>query len=70
VKEKNYWITQGIKISCKHKRSLCTFTKNSSGPEAKAHCIKYGKILRKVIKEAKKQRYRKRITKSYKLKRI
>jgi len=23
LKDKNDWITQGIKISCKHKRSLC-----------------------------------------------
>jgi hypothetical protein len=44
-KEKNDWITQGIKISCKHKRSLYTFTKNSNDPKAKAHYIKYCRIL-------------------------
>jgi hypothetical protein len=32
-KEKNDWITQGIKISCKDKRSLYTFTKNSNDPK-------------------------------------
>ena len=28
--DKNDWITQGIKISCKHKRSLYTLTKNNN----------------------------------------
>ena len=57
MKDKNDWITQVIKISCKHKRSLYAFTKNSNYPKAKPHYIKYCKILRKVIKEAKKQHY-------------
>jgi hypothetical protein len=61
---KNNWIMRGIKICCKHKRSLYTFTKNSSGPKAKAHYIKYCKILRKVIKETKQQHYSRLITKS------
>ena len=52
MKEKNDCITQGIKISCKHTRSLYEFTKNSNDPKAKVHYIKYCKILRKVIKEA------------------
>ena len=33
LKYKNYWITQGIKMSCKHKRSLCALTKNSHDPK-------------------------------------
>jgi hypothetical protein len=37
MKDKNDWITQGIKISCKHKRSLFALTKNSHDP--KANCI-------------------------------
>jgi len=41
---------QGIKISCKHKRSLYAFTKNRNDPKAKAHYIRYCKTLRKVIK--------------------
>jgi hypothetical protein len=41
---------QGIKISCKHKRSLCAFTKNRNDPKAKTHYIQYCKTLRKVIK--------------------
>jgi hypothetical protein len=52
MKDKNYWKTQGIKISCKHKRSLYAFTKNSNDTKAKAHYITYCKILRKVTKEA------------------
>ena len=55
TKHKNNWITQWIKISCKHKRSLRAFTKNSGNSKTKAHYIKYCKILREVIKEAKKQ---------------
>jgi hypothetical protein len=59
---------QGIKISCKHKRSLYAFTKKSNGPEAKAHCIRYGIILRNLIIEAKKQHYRRLVAKSHKVK--
>jgi hypothetical protein len=36
---RNDWITQGIKISCKHKRSLYTFTKKNNDP--KLHYILY-----------------------------
>jgi len=64
MEDKNDWIKQGIKISCKHKRSLYTFTNNSSNPKAKAHYIKYCKILRKFIKEVKQQHYCKLIAKS------
>ncbi|GFG29816.1 hypothetical protein Cfor_00242 [Coptotermes formosanus] len=53
--KKNDQITQGIKISCKHKRSLYTFTKNSSDPKAKAHYINYCRILKKIIRKAKTQ---------------
>ena len=61
---KNDWITQGIKISCKHKRSLYTFTKKNNDPKYKAHYITYCRILKKVIKEAKKQHYDRLIAKS------
>jgi hypothetical protein len=62
--EKNDWITHGIKISCKHKRSLYTFTNNSNDPKSNAHYIKYCRILKKAIKEAKKKHYGRLITKS------
>ena len=52
-KKKNDWITQGIKISCKPKRSLYTLIKNNNNPKIKAHYIKYSRILKRVIKEAK-----------------
>jgi hypothetical protein len=55
--EKQDCIAQGIKISCKHKRSLCVFTKNRDDPKAKANYIKYCEILRRVINNAKKQHY-------------
>ena len=54
MKDKNDWITQGIKISCKNKRKSVCIPKNSNDPYAKAHYIKCRKILRKVINEAKK----------------
>jgi SHS2 domain-containing protein len=52
--KKNYYITQGIRMTCKLKRSLCDLTKNSNDPKAKTHYTKYCRILKKVIKEAKK----------------
>jgi ribosomal protein L33 len=58
------WITQGIKISYKCRGCLYTFTKNSSDPKAKAHYIKYCRILKKVIKGAKKQHNNRLIAKS------
>ena len=39
MKDKNAWITQGIKISGKHKRSLYTVTKNSNDPKAKGFIL-------------------------------
>ena len=64
MKDKNIWITQGIKINCKHKRSLNSFNKNSNDPKANAYYIKYCEILRKGIKESKKQHYSRLTAKS------
>ena len=64
MNDNNEWIIRGIKISCKHKRSLCAFSKNNNDPKPKAHYIKYCEILRKLIKEAKKQHYFRLIAKS------
>jgi hypothetical protein len=63
-KKKKDLITQGIKISWKHKRSLYAFTKNSNEPKAKENGIKYCRILRKLIKEAKEQHYNRLTAKS------
>jgi hypothetical protein len=41
MKDKNVWITQDIKISCKHKSSLYAFTKNSDDTKTKAQYIKH-----------------------------
>ena len=57
MKGKNNWITQGIKISWKHKRSLYTFNVNNNKPKAKAYYIKYCKILRNLTIKPKKQHY-------------
>jgi len=64
MKGKNNWITQGIRISRKHKRSLYAFTKNTNDPKARAHYIKYWKIPTKIIQEATKQNYSRFVTKS------
>jgi hypothetical protein len=63
-KIKNDWITQGIKISCKHKRTLYIYSRNRNDPNTRAFYIKYYKILNNVIKEAKKQHYCRLIAKS------
>jgi hypothetical protein len=56
-KLRNDWIMQRIKISCRLKRSLYIYSRNSNGPNTKAFYIKYCKILNNGIKEAKKQHY-------------
>jgi hypothetical protein len=49
------WITQGIKISCRHKRSLYILNRRSNNQDMTAHYNKYSKTLSRVIKEAKRQ---------------
>jgi hypothetical protein len=43
---------------------LYTFTRNSNDPKAKTHYINYCRILKKVIREAKKQHYSRVIARS------
>jgi exonuclease III len=51
----NGWITKGIKLSCKKKRELLTqYRNNIDNPQIVTYYKKYCKILRSVIKEAKK----------------
>jgi len=66
MKDKNDWITQGIKISFKHDRSLYNFTNNSNDPKANVRYIEYCDILRNVLNRAKKQNYSRLIAKSNK----
>jgi hypothetical protein len=49
-RNKNGWATQGIKISCEHKRRLhtCTHSRDSNDAVIKAFYIKYCKILMKL----------------------
>ena len=49
----NAWITKGIRISCKKKRSLYLLSRNCNIPEVKIHYKHYCCILRKTIREAK-----------------
>jgi hypothetical protein len=60
----NFWITPGIKISCKHKRFLYLCTRNSTDTSLKKYYKQYCKILANVIKETKKYTYNKQINKS------
>jgi hypothetical protein len=56
-KKNKVWITDGIKISRKRKRSLFVLIRNTKGPQIKDHSNKHCAILRKVIREAKKSHY-------------
>jgi len=49
----NHWITAGIKVSCKHKKSLYILNKTTNSPIIKAFCTQYSTRLRKVIRKAK-----------------
>jgi hypothetical protein len=63
MKDNNNWSTQGIKISCKHKRSQHAFTENSNETIATARYIQYRKTLRKLITKPKTQHYSRFTTK-------
>jgi len=57
------WITSGIRISCKHKRELYTECRKYKNPTLNKYYKDYCPILSKVIKEAKKMEYDRRIFK-------
>lgn len=57
------WLTLGIKTSCKRKRELFLLLRNSNNPALKQYYKAYCKILVKVIKEAKRMTFSKRIKK-------
>jgi hypothetical protein len=42
-------------------KGVCIYSRNSNNPHMRAYYIKYCKILRRVIKEAKRQRQRQRL---------
>ena len=56
----NTWITTGIRTSCKHKRELYLFCKNSNDPLLKSYYKLYWKILSNFIREAEKYYFSKR----------
>ena len=64
----NKWITKGIRVSCKHKRTLYTLVKKSSDDRLKLYYKRYctTSILTRVMREAKKLYYNKLISKSEK----
>jgi hypothetical protein len=53
----NNVITQGINVSCRHKKSLYILNIRSNNPQMRTQFNKYCKILSRVIKEAKRQHY-------------
>ena len=60
----NSWITPGIRISCKRKRSLYLLTKNSNDDNFKNYYKQYCKTLTTVIGEAKCCMYNNQLTNS------
>jgi hypothetical protein len=60
----NKWITKGIRLSCKHKRTLYILVKKSSDDRLKLYYRRYCTILTRVIREAKKLYYHELISKS------
>jgi hypothetical protein len=55
------WLTAGIRISCQHKRNLHMLCKSTECHTLLAYYKKYSKILREVIKAAKRIYYNKMI---------
>jgi hypothetical protein len=53
----NTWYTPGIRISCKHTRDLYLLHRNNNDEALKIHYRWYCKVLKDVIREAKKQYY-------------
>ena len=53
----NAWITKGIRISCKKKKILYLLNRNCNNPKLKSYYTHYCLILRKTIREAKRQYY-------------
>jgi hypothetical protein len=53
----NGWMTKGIQISCRRKKSLYIFSRNSNNYLIKVYYKRYCNILRKVIREARKKYY-------------
>ena len=60
----NYWLTPGIRISCKRKICLYLLTKDSDDVILNNYCNQYCKTLTSVIKEAKTYMYNNRIINS------
>jgi hypothetical protein len=60
----NNWITLGIKTSCKRKRELFLLIRNCNNPALKQYYKAYCKVFVKVIKEAKRMTFNKRILNS------
>jgi hypothetical protein len=58
------WLTAGIRISCQHKRNLYIHCRSIESPTLLVYYKKYNKILREVMKAAKRIYYNKLIVNS------
>jgi hypothetical protein len=58
------WITLGINISCKHNRDLYLLYRTLNDEALKNHFILYCKILKDIVREAKRQHYNRQVSNS------
>jgi hypothetical protein len=58
----NFWIMSGIQTSCQPKRVLYLKLRNNKNPVLMKYFMDYCQILSKVIKEAKRMEYDRRIS--------
>lgn len=63
-KNNKLWLTRGIKISCKNKRLLKIHAKYSKNKVLLNYCKTYESILKRIIKNVKKQQYINKMKKS------
>jgi hypothetical protein len=64
-RNRNAWITKGIKISCKRKEALYILSKSTQNPKLRSYYKTYSKILSEVIKTAKKMHYHNLLSRSH-----
>jgi hypothetical protein len=63
-KRNKFWLSKGIKISCKNKRILKSFILYNKNNILNNHYKRYSKMLKNIINESRKQQYIKEIKKS------
>jgi hypothetical protein len=64
-RNRNAWITKGIKISSKRKKTLYILSNITQNPKLRSHYKTYSKILSDVIRTAKKMHYNNLLSRSH-----